>query len=79
MGVPAAVQRAEHLREAASNIRLSLGGERYLGATASPGVAADKGHPDFNHLIQAADQNRYEVKNAGRNCVRDESSSAHQP
>ena len=37
--------------------------------TVSVGVAVYDGHPDFQHLINRADQAMYEAKQGGRNQV----------
>ena len=63
-----ALRAAEKLREriARERFRLPLGGE--LSVTVSIGMAVHDGHPDYERLLQRADQALYQAKNAGRNC-----------
>lgn len=63
-----AMQAAEKFRRliAAELFKLPKGGELQL--TISIGVAAYDGHPDYQQLLQRADQALYQAKHAGRNC-----------
>ena len=58
---------AERIREqlAARDMRLPAGGS--MRVTASLGIAAFQDHPDYNELIENADQALYQAKNSGRN------------
>ena len=60
---------AENLRKLVSSTPLSLptGGE--LALTASIGVAAFDGHPDYQRLMARADAAMYQAKNGGRDQV----------
>lgn len=62
-----AMQVAEKLRKliAVERIRLPQGAE--LSLTVSIGIALYDGHPDYQRLLQRADQALYKAKNAGRN------------
>jgi diguanylate cyclase len=65
-----AMQVAEKIRLAfeASTCLISEGGK--LNVTVSIGVASFAGHPDYQYLIEQADQALYRAKNEGRNCCR---------
>ncbi|WP_159099430.1 GGDEF domain-containing protein [Parazoarcus communis] len=43
--------------------------EQSVGVTASIGVAAHDGHPDFRHLVDRAEKALCQAKAAGRNCT----------
>jgi diguanylate cyclase len=43
--------------------------QKTITVTASLGIAQHNGHPDFQHLVDRADQALYEAKNTGRNRV----------
>ena len=60
---------AENLRKLVSSTPLNLptGGE--LPLTASIGVAAFDGHPDYQRLMARADAAMYQAKNGGRDQV----------
>lgn len=64
-----AAQVAERLRASFARREIRLGDGTVLRMTASIGVAAYDGHPDYNRLIEAADAALYRAKGAGRNRV----------
>lgn len=61
---------AESLRELIANSPIPLQGDLELPLTASIGVALFDGHPDFEHLMQRADEAMYNAKHCGRNQVK---------
>jgi diguanylate cyclase len=65
-----ATDMAERIRSAVEQQRIQLGNEQGINITVSFGIAVFQGHPDFLHLINAADEKLYEAKSAGRNCIR---------
>lgn len=67
--VTLAVRIAEKIRMAVQGERFMLANGRHLSATISIGVAAYDGHPDYQRLIDRADQALYRAKHYGRNCV----------
>lgn len=60
---------AEKIRQAVAAESFILPNGGTLRATISVGVAGHDGHPDYQHLIDAADRALYEAKRAGRNRV----------
>lgn len=65
-----AVQRAEQVREAISQLPVRVGGRTLESLTASLGVATYPDHgDDWTHVIHAADAALYRAKRQGRNCV----------
>lgn len=61
---------AEKLRKIIEAEAFKLPNDRELSLTVSIGVAAYDGHPDYQQLLQRADQALYQAKHAGRNrCV----------
>ena len=67
--VDLAHQKAEKIREAIANLRISAGIEPIITPTVSIGVAMYDGHPDFNRVVAAADQALLTAKEAGKNGV----------
>ncbi len=65
-----ATKLAERIRHAIETMSIPLGNDRSICVTSSFGVASFRGHPDFLHLINEADEKLYEAKSSGRNCVR---------
>lgn len=68
-GEAAARALAERLREAIARTEVVLSGDTRIRLGASVGVAVFDGHPDYNHLVEAADGAMYQAKRAGRNRV----------
>lgn len=67
-----ALQVAEKIRHAVEQETFLLSNAQTLKASISVGVAAHDGHPDYQRLIERADQALYRAKQAGRNrCVLD--------
>lgn len=64
-----AQQQADKLRRRIAEHRFDLPNGVTLNLTASLGVAAWNGHPDYQYLIQQADAALYEAKRSGRNRV----------
>lgn len=62
-----AVENAERLRKRIESQPLTLPDGSVLSVTLSIGVSVFNGHPDYNHLIEAADQALYKAKQNGRN------------
>ena len=58
---------AEDLRRQIAAQPLVMPGKPPLSITASIGVAAHDGHPDYEHLMARADAAMYAAKQAGRN------------
>lgn len=58
---------AEDLRRQIAGQPLTMSGKPPLSITASIGVAAHNGHPDYEHLMARADAAMYAAKQAGRN------------
>ncbi|WP_238121079.1 MULTISPECIES: GGDEF domain-containing protein [unclassified Xanthobacter] len=70
---------AERLRAQMEERKLRLADGSFVQVTASIGIAAYKGHPDYARLIEAADRALYRAKTDGRNRVviaTDESAAA---
>lgn len=65
-----AMRIAEILRQRFETAEFLLGQGRTLKATISVGVAVYDGHPDYQYLINRADQAMYLAKQDGRNQVR---------
>lgn len=64
------IRVAESLRRSIEQVAVPLGDGKSLRVTASFGVAVYDGHPDYQHLVERADQALYEAKRGGRNrCV----------
>ncbi|MDT8999101.1 GGDEF domain-containing protein [Paucibacter sp. APW11] len=63
-----ALQVAEKIRLAVQAEPVALGQQQQLTMTVSLGVATHDGHPDYQRLIERADQALYRAKAAGRNC-----------
>jgi diguanylate cyclase len=67
---PAVAQRiAQDLCDRFAANDFLVGQGRKLHVTVSVGVAVYDGHPDFQHLINRADQAMYDAKQGGRNRV----------
>lgn len=66
---PVAQRIAQDLCERFAATDFLVGQGRKLHVTVSVGVAVYDGHPDFQHLINRADQAMYEAKQGGRNQV----------
>ncbi|MBD9372423.1 GGDEF domain-containing protein [Rhizobium sp. ARZ01] len=64
-----ALEVAEKVRAAVDNTEITVVDGAPIRATVSIGVATHLGHPDYQHLIKAADQALYRAKNEGRNRV----------
>lgn len=62
-----AMQVAEKLRKLISMERIRLPQGAELGLTVSIGVSLYDGHPDYQRLLQRADQALYKAKKSGRN------------
>ncbi len=60
---------AEKIRQRIANLEVSLAGGRTIRVTISIGLATNDGHPDYQRLIERADQALYAAKNAGRNRI----------
>lgn len=60
---------AERIREQIAQEPIALPGGGSLSLTVSVGVAVHTGHPDYAHLIEAADTALYRAKTLGRNRV----------
>lgn len=69
MGAIQALKEAERLRRAIAAESILLANGRRLQITASIGVATYDGHPDYQHLIDQADEALYAAKLGGRNRV----------
>ena len=66
----AATRVAEALRRKIANASVPVGREgEFLRITASFGIAAFDGHPDYERLIGRADAALYEAKRRGRDCT----------
>lgn len=63
-----ALNVAEKLRKLIGMERFQLHKAQEIQLTVSIGVAAYDGHPDYQKLLQRADQALYQAKNTGRNC-----------
>ncbi|WP_414471072.1 diguanylate cyclase [Microvirga sp. M2] len=70
---------AERIREALMSREMHLPDGTHLTVTASIGVAAHEGHPDYAYLIEAADQALYQAKERGRNRTVIAGASPRQP
>ena len=68
-GLQQAERVAETLRQRISEHPLSLDGGGELALSASLGVAAHDGHPDYERLLARTDKAMYEAKRLGRNRV----------
>ena len=64
-----ALEVADRVRAAVMSAEITVGDASAIRATVSIGVATHMGHPDYQHLINAADQALYRAKNDGRNRV----------
>ncbi|WP_440410579.1 diguanylate cyclase [Neorhizobium petrolearium] len=64
-----AFEVAERVRAGFMNTDLNVADGTSIRGTISIGVATHRGHPDFQHLIDAADKALYLAKNGGRNQV----------
>ncbi len=64
-----AMSVANKLRANLAEHSFNLPGGAQLQVTASFGVAAFDGHPDYQHLVRRADQALYQAKESGRNQV----------
>ncbi|PKO59531.1 MAG: diguanylate cyclase [Betaproteobacteria bacterium HGW-Betaproteobacteria-13] len=60
---------AEKIRRRIEASVTPLTDDQSVSVTASIGVAAHDGHPDFQHLVDRADKALYQAKAAGRNCT----------
>lgn len=60
---------AERIRTELTKTPISVAETESIKVTASIGVAAYEGHPDYEYLINAADAALYAAKQNGRNCV----------
>ncbi|GIW12107.1 MAG: hypothetical protein KatS3mg061_3164 [Dehalococcoidia bacterium] len=70
ISLPAALNRAEQIRQAVAEMRLALRGQPLDAITCSIGVAAFPDHgPTVDDALTAADRALYRAKAAGRNCV----------
>lgn len=68
-GLDGALEVAERVRAAVMGAEIAIGDATPIRATVSIGVALHTGHPDYQHLINAADQALYQAKKDGRNRV----------
>jgi diguanylate cyclase (GGDEF)-like protein/PAS domain S-box-containing protein len=79
-GIDAAVAAAERLRAAVARRPIDPGApEPTFHITASIGVAQLRASDDASNLVQRADRALYAAKAAGRNRVRGEAGTAHEP
>lgn len=60
---------AEKIRQRIQDLEVSLAGGRSIRVSISIGLATNDGHPDYQRLIERADQALYAAKNAGRNRI----------
>lgn len=60
---------AEKIRKRVEAAQIDLSGERTIAVTVSIGLAEHQGHPDYQLLLDSADQALYEAKHGGRNRV----------
>lgn len=67
---PAALRIAEAVRQRFAARSFSAGATSPLTVTVSIGVAPFDGHPDFQRLLERADQALRQAKQDGRNCCR---------
>lgn len=64
-----ALRIAERIRKRVEKIKISAPTGEAISLSLSIGVAMFNGHPDYERLIQAADEALYGAKRRGRNCV----------
>ena len=64
-----ATRLAERICHQVEQMEISLGNKQNIRITISLGVAEFSGHPDYQQVINAADQKLYEAKHQGRNRV----------
>ena len=64
-----ALRIAERIRKRVEKIKISAPTGEAISLSLSIGVAMFNGHPDYEPLIQAADEALYGAKRRGRNCV----------
>ncbi len=67
--VPAVATRAEAIRRAVEAHGFELETGEKFSVTISIGTAVYSGHPDYQLLVEEADQNLYRAKHNGKNCV----------
>jgi len=63
------LRTAERIRARVEKIRVNAPSGEVIPLSLSIGVAMYNGHPDYERLIQAADEALYGAKRRGRNCV----------
>jgi len=65
-----ALRRAEAIRQEVASQVVNLPNQGPLNVTVSIGIAGHDGHPDYQRLVDRADEALYKAKNEGRNrCV----------
>ncbi|MDO9138876.1 MAG: diguanylate cyclase, partial [Methylobacter sp.] len=63
-----ALEVANKIRQHIESTNILLAREQAVKATVSIGIALNDGHPDYQHIIDRADEALYTAKSSGRNC-----------